>query len=253
MRALVRNLAAAAMVLTRVPMPASAGSADPGRAAAFYPVVGALIGSAVAGAGLAARELWPVQIAAILIVAVEVALTGALHLDGLADCADGLAGRDREHRLRVMKDHSVGVYAAATLVLHLFLKVATLSLLLLALEPGELVVVLAALHAVSRGAMLPLARYLPYAREEGTGRGVVEGLGDGATWVGLSLAAVALVAVAVVDPLAAVVVALAAAATAGGVALLARRTLGGVTGDVLGACAELTLSTMLLVSVAVLA
>jgi adenosylcobinamide-GDP ribazoletransferase len=249
----VRTLAAATMLLTRVPIPVSAGSVDPARAAALYPVVGAAIGAIVAGVAVGAGELWPVLIAATLAVATEVALTGALHLDGLADCADGMAGRDREHRLQIMKDHSIGVYAAATLVLHLLLKVAALSALLQALSPEEMLLLLIGAYAASRGAMLPLARLLPYARVEGTGRGVVQGLDTRQLVTGLALALVGLAAVIRVHPWGALLMALVTAMTTLAIGLLAHRRIGGATGDVLGACAELTLLTMLLTGVAVLA
>jgi adenosylcobinamide-GDP ribazoletransferase len=249
----VRTLAAATMLLTRVPIPVSAGSVDPARAAVLYPVVGAAIGAIVAGVAVGAGELWPVLIAATLAVATEVALTGALHLDGLADCADGMAGRDREHRLQIMKDHSIGVYAAATLVLHLLLKVAALATLLNDLSPEEMLLVLIGVYAASRGAMLPLARVLPYARVAGTGRGVVQGLGTRQLVSGLALVLVGLAAVIRVHPGAALLMALVAVITTLVIGLLAHRRIGGATGDVLGACAELTLLTMLLAGVAVLA
>lgn len=248
----MRSLAAATMLLTRVPLPVAVGDVSPARAAAHYPVVGAGIGAVVAAVAIGSEWFWPVVIAAAVAVAVEVALTGALHLDGLADCADGLAGRDREHRLRIMKDHSIGVYAAATLVLHLLLKVAALAALLQVLQPRELLVLMIGLYAVSRGAMLPLARFLPYARTDGTARGVVEGLGTKQLALGLVLTIAGLALVAGLHVWLAPLVALVAVLTTVAIGVLARRRLGGVTGDVLGACAELTLLAMLLTGVAVL-
>lgn len=147
-------------------------------------------------------------IAATMAVATEAALTGALHLDGLADCADGLAGRDREHRLQIMKDHSIGVYAAATLVLHLLLKVAALSTLLQALRPGEMLLLLIGVYSASRGVMLPLARLLPYARVEGVARGVVQGMGTRQLVTGLALVLVGLAGVVRVHPWAPLLIAL---------------------------------------------
>jgi adenosylcobinamide-GDP ribazoletransferase len=249
----VRTLAAATTLLTRVPISASTNSVTPARAAALYPVVGAAIGVIVAAVAVGARELWPVLIAATFAVCVETALTGALHLDGLADCADGLAGRDCEHRLQIMKDHSIGVYAAATLVLHLLLKVAALSTLLQTLRPGDMLLLLIGVYAASRGAMLPLARLLPYPRVDGTGRAVVQGLGTGQLVTGLALVLVAMVAVVWVHPWAALLMALVTVLTTLAIGVVAHRRIGGVTGDVLGACAELTLMVMLLAGVAVLA
>lgn len=246
----MRTLAAATMLLTRVPVPAAAGNVAPARAAVLYPVVGAAIGAVVSSVAVGSAQVWPVLVAATLAVAADAALTGALHLDGLADCADGLAGRDREHRLRIMKDHSIGVYAATTLALHLLLKVAALSALLAALPPLDVLLVLVGVYAASRGAMLPLARSLPYARSEGTGRGVVEELGRGQVAAGLALVLGGLVVVAVVDPWTALLAALVAVLVTLAVGVLARRRIGGVTGDVLGACAELALVVMLLAAVA---
>lgn len=72
----------------------------------------------------------------VLVVVLEVLLTGALHLDGLADLADGTGGHDRESRLRIMKDHAVGVYGTAAVVLALLLEVALLVGLVGPVLPG---------------------------------------------------------------------------------------------------------------------
>lgn len=239
------------MLLTRLPVPSRAGTVDPARAAVFYPVVGGGIGAFVAGVAIGAGEIWTPLIAATLALAAESMLTGGLHLDGLADCADGLAGRDREHRLRIMKDHSVGVYAATTLGLHLLVKVAALAALLAALPATQLLPLLIGVYATSRGMMLPPARLLAYARAEGTGRAVVQGLDTAATLAGLAAVVIGLLVVAWVDPGTAVLLALVAASSTAVVAMTARRVIGGVTGDVLGACAELSLVTMLLAALAV--
>lgn len=248
--------------LTRVPVPARGGFDLAGAAWAF-PVVGALVGAVVGVVAAGGSLVVPVLVAAVLAVVVEVVLTGALHLDGLADCADGCGGRDRASRLAIMKDHSVGVYGVAAVALDLLLKVALLhGLLVVGAGTGHwwVVAVTAAVWALSRTMMLPLAVALPYARAEGTGRALVEGL----TWrrvvVALGVAGVLLTVAAWVSVLAsgtarpgvALVVATPVVATTSLlVGLWARRTLDGVTGDVLGATAELTLLSGLLVVVAV--
>lgn len=248
------------MLLTRIPMPASAGTADPARAAVCYPVIGALIGAVVGVVARGGLELWPLLVAVTLAVIVEVVLTGALHLDGLADCADSFGGHTRARRLEIMKDHAIGVYGAAAVGLQLLLKVTLVAALAAMLTGPELVLVLAAAYALSRGAMLPLARLLPYARTEGTGRAVVQGLGTQHVAIGLGLTAVLLLPVLSVAAWAgsltglSVVVAmlLGAALAATAVGFLAKRSLGGVTGDVLGACAELALLAALLGATAAL-
>jgi adenosylcobinamide-GDP ribazoletransferase len=242
----LRALAAATAFLTRVPLGLRmrVDGDDLVRGAVAFPVVGALIGALVGGVAVVQVELGlPVLMAAVGAVAVEVVVTGALHVDGLADSADGLAGRSPQRSLEIMRDHSVGVYGVSAVVLDLLLKVAAI----VALPTSELVVTLAAVYAVSRAAPLPLAAALPYAGSDGTGRVFVERLGPSAAGTGVVLAAVLAVvlgglwAFALIGAL--VVITLA-------VGLAARRRLGGATGDVLGAGVELTTLAGLLVAAA---
>lgn len=240
--------------LTRVPMPARQDF-DLARAAWAFPVVGAATGLLLGTLGVLLTGATGWLVAAVLVVLVEVLITGALHLDGLADCADGTGGRDRSARLRIMKDHSVGVYGVAAVVLALTLKVALLGSLLDGAGGPTVLAITTIAWTLSRAAMLPLAAGLPYAREAGTGRSLVEGLTARRTWAGAVVAA-ALVGGATwagialtgagfwVFPLGLLV---AVATTALLVGAWARRTLGGVTGDVLGATAEVTLLVALLV------
>jgi adenosylcobinamide-GDP ribazoletransferase len=208
-------------------LPVGGGRLSP-RAALFFPVVGAALGAVV---GLVALNgVVPPLVAAALAVALEVVLTGALHLDGLADSADGLAGRDRERALAIMRDHAVGAYGASALTLALLAKTAALA------EHDELLPIVAA-YALSRAAPLPLASALPYARADGTGRA----LDRLPAWI-----AVAGVALAVAVALVALVTIAAAAVVVAGVWWLARRRLGGVTGDVMGAAVELTATAALI-------
>lgn len=270
--------------LTRVPLPAR-GRFDLARAAWAFPLVGGGTGLALGGLGVLLAHLLGedsgagVLVAAVVVVLAEVLLTGALHLDGLADCADGTGGRDRAARLRIMKDHTVGVYGVTAVVLDLLLKVALVGVLLERLPAGELgtaavLVTTTLAWTLSRTAMLPPARWLPYAREDGTGRSLVEGLTTRRVVGALTVAGMVLVLVLVLalgavpvvladgPPAGAVVtqvmtevatevvVMVVAALLAGlAVARWARRTLGGVTGDVLGTTAEVTLVAALLAAV----
>lgn len=252
----------AAAFLTRVPVPRRTDF-DLARAAWAFPVVGGLLGLLLAGVGLVGRQWWGVWVAAVLVLITEVVLTGALHLDGLADCADGCGGNDRTARLQIMKDHSVGVYGVAAIVLDLLLKLA-LVLELLTAGPVWLVLVLMPVAwAISRVALLPLATWLPYARTEGTGRSFVQGLTPGRVTAALVVTAGILAATTsagarygdaglVVVALAVLGVVAGGAVAALAVAWWAHRRLGGVTGDVLGATAELTLLAGLLASLAIL-
>jgi adenosylcobinamide-GDP ribazoletransferase len=240
------SLAVAGAFLTRLPLGAGAGAGPEAlaRAAFLFPLVGAGVGAAVGGAAVGLAEVLPAFLAGLLAVSLELVLTGALHLDGLADGADGLGARDRERSLEIMRDHAVGTYGAAALALDLAVKAAALGSLAAA---GEVWPVVAAL-ALSRAAPLPLGRLLSYARAgEGTGRLLAGRVGTASVLAGTGLALAIAVAAAGLDGLA--LFACAAAVTAA-VGALARRRLGGVTGDVMGAAIELSATLTLVLAVA---
>ncbi|HEU4737211.1 MAG TPA: adenosylcobinamide-GDP ribazoletransferase [Solirubrobacterales bacterium] len=232
--------------LTRLPL-RGAGAGDPEalpRAAPFFPLVGAAIGLLVGLAAIGLAGVLPALLAGLLAVALELVLTGALHLDGLADSADGLGGADRDRSLAIMRDHSLGAYGAAALALDLLVKGAALGVLA---DAGALAPVVAAL-ALSRAAPLALARVLPYARAgEGTGRLLAMRARTGPVCAALALAGALAFAVYRLEALP--LVACVAAVTVA-VGLLAHRRLGGVTGDVMGAAIELSATAALVVAVA---
>ncbi|GAA5160235.1 adenosylcobinamide-GDP ribazoletransferase [Ornithinimicrobium tianjinense] len=257
----MRHLLDAVTFLTRVPLPVDHRRApDLARAAVWFPTVGAVLGAGLLLVGSLLAELTPTLVAVVLVVVLEVLLTGALHLDGLADLADGTGGHDRESRLRIMKDHAVGVYGTAAVVLALLLEVALLVGLvgpvlpgmpwagptwLLPSSPGWLTVALtgAAAWSLSRAAMLPVALLLPYARTGGgTGRSVVEGLAARHTVLAWALPVLLCMLLGGVG-LGMLVGAALGALLVGG---LAHRLLGGATGDVLGATAQVALLGALL-------
>jgi adenosylcobinamide-GDP ribazoletransferase len=163
----------------------------------------------------------------VIAVVVLVAATGAMHQDGLADCADGLGVRwDRERRLEVMRDSSIGAFGALALILWLMLLVVALAGL--ARRDAALALVVAV--ASGRWAAVVHAAATPPARRDGLGAGFAVGP------AGLALATA--VAVAVDLGVAGPARGLAAVAVAGAVGLLvsvwSRRALGGRTGDTLG-------------------
>ncbi len=223
------------------------GARDPDRTTfEWFPLVGALLGAAVGLVWWGANELWSPLVAATLAVAADIALTGALHVDGLADTADGvLPHLDRERRLAVMAEPDIGAFGVTAVVLTLGLRVAVLA----SLEPD--VALLAALWCASRTMMAVVARSVPYARPDG---------GLAAAFLGRPPATVALegtvLAVAIGVSLTVVgavpaVAALAALAAAGAATVaLARRRLGGFTGDVLGAAGIIGETVGLLVAAA---
>ncbi|RIK11918.1 MAG: adenosylcobinamide-GDP ribazoletransferase [Acidobacteria bacterium] len=263
----MRSLIDAVAFLTRVPVPYDPHRRpDLARAAGWFPLVGALLGAGLLLLGCALGTVLPPLVVAVLLVGVEVPLVGALHLDGLADLADGTGGHDRASRLRIMKDHATGVYGTAAVVLALLLEVALLATLLATPTPSPAATWLpapwlvgsaagwvwlpllgAAAWSLSRAAMLPVALLLPYAREEGTGRSVVEGLTTGRTLLACVVPLLLCLALGPVG-LVALLGALGATVLVG---VVGQRLLGGATGDVLGATAQLALLGALLAAAAV--
>jgi adenosylcobinamide-GDP ribazoletransferase len=230
------------LTIVPVPGPGHAPLSALGRAAAWFPVVGLALGATVAGGERLASWLFPPLLAALLTITLWKLLTGGLHLDGLADCLDGLLGRDPEHRLAIMRDSRIGAFGALGLILVLLLEIAAVAELPSAVRGPALL----AAPAVARATPALLARVFPPARAEGQGASFHAGVGVPAAVAGLVVAlAVAVLALGwlgVAATAAGVVAALAAAA------LVARR-IGGVTGDVLGACVELAeLAVLLTVS-----
>jgi adenosylcobinamide-GDP ribazoletransferase len=207
-------------------------AADLGPAAAWFPVVGALVG-ALAGALLVVAEpLVGAQVAATLAVAALVIVTGALHADGLADCADGLGARGgRERRLEVMRDPAVGVFGTLALLGWALLVIGALA----RLGRTDALLTLVSAAAIGRwGALLHAVGAAP-ARRDGLG------VGFAVRPVALVPATVAAIAVALLanPPARGLAALLAGVAAAMLVSLWARRTLGGRTGDTLGAAVAL--------------
>lgn len=240
------SLAVAGAFLTRLPIRSASVVDGEGlaRAAPFFPLVGAAIGAAVGVAAIGLAEFLPTLLAGLLAVSLELILTGALHVDGLADSADGLGGRERERCLEIMRDHTIGTFGASALVLDLAVKAAALGALA---DAGAVGPVVAAM-ALSRAAPLPLGRLLGYARADGgTGQLLAGQMGTVSVLLGTGLAV--LIAAAATG-IAALPLCICAAAVTAGIGILSRRRLEGVTGDVMGAAIELTATCSLVLAVA---
>lgn len=242
----VRAGAGAVTFLTRVPLGRiiDVDGADVARGAVAFPLVGAAVGALSGGIALLAAQVLPPFVAATLAVAAASLVTGAMHLDALADTADALGGTRRDEALTIMRDSRIGSFGAAALALDLLVKVGCVAALV---DRGHVLAALVGAGALSRAVSPPLASVLPYPRVEGGPGSVLTGRTPraGAGVAGLVGAAVALLAW---WP-AAVWLVVAAAASAVTLGLWYRRWLGGATGDCLGAATELCETAVLVVAV----
>lgn len=214
------------------------GAAIPTPAAlAWFGAVGAGIGAMV-GAGWWATSRWlPIAVVAALAVVIDVALTGALHYDGLADAADGLLPPlSTDRRLEVMRDPRAGGFAVVVVGATLAVRVAALASIV---PHGRAVAAMAALWAAARTAAAVVTVTVPYARPGGLATAFLGEPPAIPQWLLISVAGgVPAVALSVIGTVPALQGALSIAGCICMVALvvgLARRRLGGFTGDVLGA------------------
>ena len=201
-----------------------------GRSLLFYPLVGLLFGLILWGLNLLLAGA-PLLLHAALLLTVWVLLSGALHLDGLADSADAWLGGfgDRERTLTIMKDPRSGPIAVVTLVLVMLLKFAALLALI---ERGQgLALVIVPL--LGRAALLGLFLTTPYVRAGGLGQALADHLPRRAGWWVLGVSALAC---ALIAGIVAVVISVVMFVWLRQVMM---RRLGGTTGDTAGALLEL--------------
>ncbi|VFM94917.1 MAG: cobalamin-5'-phosphate synthase [Candidatus Kentron sp. G] len=215
----------------------------------FFPLVGLLIGLSAAGIAFLAGEFFPGLVLAVLLVGWLAMVHGGLHLDGLADTADGfLSPHDRERILVIMRDSRIGVFGCLAIGGILALKVAALASL-----PNEYrmkALLLAPL--VARCVMVLMLDLLPPARPDGLGRLFYRHLHhDDAGWKPAleSIGAVAIILAA------GWIIASAAGLVAGMAVMVAmvlfgawcRRRIGGRSGDTVGAASEIAEMLVLVV------
>lgn len=212
------------------PLPVGTTTPDTGTPA-WFPAIGVLLGGVLALVWWGAEAAFPALVAGALVVAADLLLTGALHLDGLADTADGVLahkGVDRARRLAIMKAPDVGAFGVAAVVVVLALRWSVFA----SIDVDAALVV--ALWAASRGVMALALLAVPYV-----------GGGLGAAFVGDTRRFPMVLATAVAVPVAAaclsaqpIVTTIAVGCAwlaAFGIVTVVRRRLGGITGDVLGA------------------
>jgi adenosylcobinamide-GDP ribazoletransferase len=245
-KAYALDTARAVAFLSRFPLPQWLFSGDGGelsRTVRAFPLAGILIGLIPAAVfvvllGLRADRL----MAALVALAVQILITGALHEDGLSDTADGIGGgRDRDHALAIMKDSRIGSYGAIALVFSIALRAAALAAIAREVPPLAAAFAIPAAACLSRAALVWHWHRLPAAKPDGlaasSGRP-----GEGAMHIALVTAC--LFTALLVWP-ALGLLALVCSLLATGIAVLAftlyiRRKLAGHTGDTLGAAQQIS-------------
>lgn len=242
---MLKPLHVAFTFLTRLPLPPvkEYGAADFGASFAYFPLVGAAIGGLAAAAayGLMAAGVDP-RIAAFATLLLLTLITGALHLDGLADSADGLlSGKGPQRALEIMKEPAAGPFGYTAIFLVLIGKFTALWLLC---EQGRFAAIAVAL-AFSRWSMIVAAYRARYPRATGTGVAFV------GTFTATTLFAATITLLAcgfAFEPKKLALFAAVAAGSALALRKFAEKRIGGVTGDILGAVNEIAETILLLVA-----
>lgn len=232
LRARWSELQCALMLLTRLPAGRLVGAVPSlAQAAWAFPLAGLAVGGIMACVLAGALAIgWSAGIAAALAMVAGLLATGGLHEDGLADVADGFGGgHTRDAKLEIMKDSRLGSYGAIALVMALGLRWMMLAQMA---QAGHAAMALVALAVASRGLLVGALAWMPAARGDGLGRAAT-GVGLWRVMVALTvgLAALALA----FPPLVALRVLGGMVLAVVGLGWLARRQIGGQTGDVLGA------------------
>lgn len=232
------DILAAFSLLTRLPVPVDHDRAGARASVATwaYPLVGAVVGALAGIVYMIATQLMiPSGIGAALALLTLVALTGAMHEDGLADCADGFwGGHTRERRLEIMKDSAIGAYGTVILVIFLIAQWSAFE----SLVYGNPMLIFAGIGAISRLPMVLAMWIMPPARDNGLSAGVGMPSALAVQIACVSTLILTLVCLGWVGIFALLI----GMACAVPVFLIANAKIGGQTGDVLGAsqkCAEL--------------
>jgi len=209
------------------------------RSAALFPLVGALIGLIGGLVFYVSSAILPPLVSASISILVTVAITGAFHLDGLADICDGLIGGwNREERLKILKDSRHGTYGVAAISLQLILQVCLLS----ALSPRDGLFTLIVLHTLSRLVPIFLMLIPATSGHDGMGASVSREIGAREPLVG------SLITVLLIAPIMGLNLLLLSAIlflTLSIFALWVIRKIGGMVGDAFGAGEQIS-ETMIL-------
>lgn len=244
---------AALTFLTRLPLPKTwmFGAEDIGRSTAVFPLIGVLFGGVswlilklFLWLEIGSKPLESLLIAALIIV-VSVRITGALHVDGLADMADGFGGgRDKERILVIMRDSVIGTFGGVALILLFALKIIAIGILI---ERGKAESFLLIAPMMARWATVPMGKFLPYARREG---GLGQSVTDFVGWTELIIATLitAIFTFIFANPGGFICWLIVIMSTIY-VANLCLRKIGGITGDTMGANSEISETVVFLTAI----
>jgi adenosylcobinamide-GDP ribazoletransferase len=231
----VGYLILAVRFLTIVPVPGreATGAGALGRAAWWFPAVGLALGACLVAADHLLAFVFPPLLGSILVVGLWKVLTGGIHLDGLADVLDGLAGRNAERRLAIMRDSRIGVFGAAAIVLCFLISAGALD----ALPAGRHPEILLLAPAAGRLAPLLIGPLFSAATPgQGAGADFLEGVSPWAAPVAVS--GLWILAAVLLGPWGGLLLSLALASALLWAVFLASR-LAGLTGDALGSSVEI--------------
>lgn len=233
--------------LTRIPFPIAA-DLPPGALASsmgFFPLVGMLIGAIIGAVYGVAHYFLPPTPSALLALAAGMMLTGGLHEDGLADCADGMGGgRDREAKLAIMRDSRIGSYGALALLLSVGLRASALALLA---DDEAVLCALIIAHGASRAALPVMMGLMPAASTQG----LAASAGRPGKKVMIAALCLGVLPLLPLRSLGAALPFLALLPLNGlGFARIAKRQLGGYNGDCLGALEQIVETAALLIFLA---
>ena len=226
------NFIAAIQFITIIPM-GKPREFNPEGMVPYFPVVGILLGILVAVFDQLVIRLWSVPVASILDVIFLVIVTGAFHLDGLGDTADGLYGpRDRNRALTIMKDSRIGTMGLVAIICGLSIKWAGIASL-----ESHRSLILIIVPAYARASILFGMRFLKYARTEGgTGEAFFNKIPGLIAFRGLLLP----VFLSTFFGWKCVLINIAFILIVVGVLFYYKRKMSGITGDMLGALTEIT-------------
>ncbi len=237
----------ALIFLTRVPLAGAHAVGSLANAMWAFPIVGVLVG-VVGGVVFWFGEILGLGpwLAAIAAVVAQLLITGALHEDGLADLADGFGGgASATRKLEIMRDSQIGTFGTIAIVVALMARVGALGTIGAAIP---VVVALVAAGALSRSVMVAIMRFSSPARVDGLAVTAGRPAAD-TTAVAVALSIVAACGLLAFSFAAMVAALIAAALVAVGVGALARRQIGGYTGDVLGTAQQVTEIIVLMIVV----